>query len=236
MDDIIAQNIFNLKEKINQTAKKFNRNPMDIQLVAVSKFQGVEKIKLAYHSGIIHFGENYIQEWKEKSETISNTLPNLKWHIIGNIQTNKAKFLNSNICYLHSLDKLSLAKEIEKKSPLNSKLNVFVQLQIDKNDITKSGVSLEEAKQLCEFIASSKKMFLCGFMGIGPAQIAENKRRDLYYQFIENAHHLWKDDTKNNGKKPILSLGMSSDFSMAIECGSTMLRIGAAIFGERKKE
>jgi PLP dependent protein len=234
MSNGIGQNIFKLKEKIHSAAKKFNRNPKNIELIAVSKFQNIEKIKEAYHSGLTQFGENYIQEWKEKNDTITNTLPNLKWHIIGNIQSNKAKYLTSSIYCLHSLDKIALAKEIEKKSPLNSKLKVFIQLQVDKNDISKSGITLEGAKSLCEFVANSKKMSLHGFMGIGPVQMEEGKRRALYFEFTNNAFQLWQDFSKNDGSKPIISLGMSSDFDIAIECGSTMLRIGTAIFGERK--
>ena len=234
MPNGIGQNILELKEKINSTAKKFNRNPEEIELIAVSKFQDIEKIKKAYDSGLTQFGENYIQEWKGKNESISNSLPNLKWHIIGNIQSNKAKYLNSNIYCLQSLDKISLAKEIEKKSPLDSKLKVFIQLMVDKNDISKSGVSLEEAKYLCDYVTNSKKMSLHGFMGIGPAQIMEEKRKSLYFEFTNNAFQLWQNFSNNDKSKPIISLGMSSDFENAIECGSTMLRIGTAIFGDRK--
>jgi PLP dependent protein len=234
MPNGIGQNIFKLKEKIRLVAQKFNIDHNKIELIAVSKFQDIEKIKEAYHSGLFHFGENYIQEWKEKNESISNSLPNLKWHIIGNIQSNKAKFINSNIYCLHSLDKISLAKEIEKKSLLESKIKVLIQLQVDKNDISKSGVTLEEAKKLCDFVANSKKMTLHGFMGIGPAQIELEKRRSLYFNFTNHAFQLWQNFTDIKENKPIISLGMSSDFEIAIECGSTMLRIGSAIFGERK--
>ncbi len=107
MPNGIRQNIFELKEKINAIAKKFNKEPKKIELIAVSKFQSIEKIKSAYNAGLIHFGENYIQEWKEKNEAISNSLPNLKWHIIGNIQSKKAKYNTSNIYSLHTLDKIS---------------------------------------------------------------------------------------------------------------------------------
>lgn len=234
MSNEIEKNIFELKEKINSIAKKFNRNPENIELIAVSKYQDIEKIKKAYHSGLFHFGENYIQEWKEKNGAISDALPNLKWHFIGNLQKNKAKYLTSNIYCLHSLDKITLAKEIEEKSPLDSKLKVLIQLQIDKNDITKSGVTLEKAKNLCEFISNSKKMSLHGFMGIGPTQMDEEKRRSLYFEFTNNASYLWKNYSASNGNNPIISLGMSSDFEIAIECGSSMLRIGTAIFGARE--
>ena len=230
----IEQNTIIIKEKINSVAQKFHKNSKNIDVVAVSKYHNTEQIKKAYNSGFTNFGENYIQEWKEKNEKLSNNLPNLKWHIIGNIQKNKVKFLNSNIFCLQSLDRIELAKEIEKKAPLDSKLNVFVQLVIDKNDSTKSGAFFEDAKYLCDFVANSKKMSLSGFMGIGPAHIEDTKRKTLYHEFTSNAFYLWNEFSyQRDITSPVISLGMSSDFEIAIECGSTMLRIGTAIFGER---
>ncbi|APJ03865.1 YggS family pyridoxal phosphate-dependent enzyme [Silvanigrella aquatica] len=236
MSNEIEKNINNIKNKISFATQKYNRNPNEIELIVVSKFQSAEKVQSAYQAGVRHFGENYIQEWKEKISTLSHYFPEIKWHIIGNVQSNKTKYINSHIHCLQSMDKISLAKEIEKKAPLDSKLNVLVQLQIDKNDINKSGVTFEEAKQLCEFIAKSNKMQLQGFMGIGPLEIKDNQRRELYSHFVQESHKLWKEFSLNLNKTPVISLGMSSDFEIALECGSTMLRIGTAIFGERKKD
>lgn len=234
MNKIIENNIFNIMEKVRSTAKKFNRDPKNIEIIAASKYQDKEKINTVFQLGITNFGENYIQEWKKKSEHFINYLPNLKWHIIGNVQTNKAKYFNSNIYCLQTLDNIQLAQEIEKKAKLDEKLKVLIQLKIDKDDIAKSGITINEAEHLCEYIDKSQKMILHGFMGIGPAQTSIEKRRDLYYEFTNNAHNLWKNFSRDIKKGPTISLGMSSDFDIAIECGSTMLRIGSAIFGERK--
>ncbi len=235
MSEFIKNNIEDIKNKINILCIKHNRIPSDIELIAVSKFHEANKIQEAYSNGLAHFGENYIQEWQKKSDLLSTT-PDLKWHIIGHLQNNKAKFINDKVFCLQSLDSLSLAKEIEKKSQLNSKLNILIQLQIDINDINKSGIQIEKANELLDFISQSKKLLLKGFMGIGPAEIEHNKRKDLYYTFVENSKKLWNVFYNNpQNQKPIISLGMSSDYELAIECGSTMLRMGTAIFGDRNK-
>ena len=222
---IIKENIEKLKIKI----------PPNVTIVAVSKFHPAESIEEAYHCGLRDFGENYIQEWQKKQEQLSH-LKDIRWHIIGNLQKNKVKFLNKNVHLLQSLDSLSLAKEIEKKWTTNKPLNVLIQLQVDVNDINKSGVSLENAKELCEFVLQSKKLNLQGFMGIGPilsprglttgSNNNNEKLHFLYTEFVRYCHNLW--DTKK-----IISLGMSQDLEIALECGSNMLRVGTAIFGNR---
>lgn len=234
MSELIKKNISDLKNKIQFLCDKYKRDFSEIELIAVSKYQKIEDIKNAHEYGLNHFGENYIQEWKEKSEFILTELNNIKWHIIGNLQKNKAKFLNNQIHCLQSLDNLSLAKEIERKSPLDTKLNVLIQIQMDKNDITKSGIPSEKANELIEFIANSKKLNFQGFMGIGPEKMAEIEKKDLYFKFTDETNMLWEKYYHQSNQKPIISLGMSSDYELAIECGSTMLRIGSAIFGERK--
>ncbi|BBH53308.1 YggS family pyridoxal phosphate-dependent enzyme [Fluviispira sanaruensis] len=233
MENDIEKNIKEIQDKIKYFAQKYKRNPNDIQLVAVSKHHTIESIKAAYKCGIENFGENYIQEWQEKSQALSN-LPNLKWHLIGHIQSNKAKSINSQINCIHSLDKLNLAKEIEKKSPIDKRIKVLIQMQIDKTDQNKSGIPFENAKELCGMLAQSQKMDFSGFMGIGPEEDDKSRLSDLYAEFAKNAEYLWNSFSNRPKDKYILSLGMSSDYEIAIEHGSTLLRIGTAIFGKRK--
>ncbi|WP_397601044.1 YggS family pyridoxal phosphate-dependent enzyme [Silvanigrella sp.] len=236
MSEFLKNNIMDIKNKINLLCIKYKRKPTDIELIAVSKFHEANKIQEAYSNGLTHFGENYIQEWQKKSDFLSPILSDLKWHIIGHIQNNKAKFINDKVHCLQSLDSLSLAKEIEKKSQLDLKLNILIQLQIDMNDLNKSGIQIEKTNELLDFISQSKKLSLKGFMGIGPAEIDYLKRKDLYFNFVENSNKLWNLYYNNPiNQKPIISLGMSSDYELAIECGSTMLRMGTAIFGDRIK-
>lgn len=228
----IQSNIQKVQEKINVFCEKYKRNKDEITLVAVSKYHPIDWIEAAYNCGIRDFGENYFQEWKEKQEKLSH-LQDIRWHLIGHMQTKKAKYFTNSIHCLQSLDSLSLASEIEKKSSLNSRLNVLVQLQVDSEDKNKSGIVYEKSAQLCEFILKSQKLFLCGFMGMGPLESTDERRKDLYRQFMRNAEKLWKDFSQDENKKPYYSLGMSSDMEIAVECGSNMLRIGTAIFGER---
>jgi pyridoxal phosphate enzyme (YggS family) len=235
MSEHIQNNIRSFQQKIFEIAMRCKRDPNDIELIAVSKYHNTESVKKAYQAGCVNFGENYLQEWKEKSTQLEEEpLSNIKWHIIGNLQKNKVKFLNSKVYCLQSLDSLELAKEIEKKCLFNLPLRVLVQLQIDFQDTNKFGATIEHAKNICEFVGSSKKMVLQGFMGIGPAECNEEKRKDLYFSFTEKSKILWQEYNTQRLQKPIISLGMSSDYAIAIECGSTMLRIGTAIFGTRK--
>ncbi|KAB8033386.1 YggS family pyridoxal phosphate-dependent enzyme [Fluviispira multicolorata] len=235
MENKIKKNISEIQDQINFFAKKYQRDSKEINLIAVSKYHTTESIKAAYECGIENFGENYIQEWQKK-HTALNNLPNIKWHLIGHIQSNKAKYINSNIHCIHSIDKLNLAKEIEKKSNIDSNLKIkaLVQLQIDKNDKNKSGISFENAKELCSYIVQSKKMKFAGFMGIGPEETNKDYLRKSYEVFAKNSESLWQSCADNSKEKYILSLGMSSDYEIAIEHGSTLLRIGTAIFGKKK--
>jgi len=234
MNNFIESNLNTFKTNLNKVAEKYKRNIDEITIIAVSKYQDCNKINSAYSVGQIDFGENYIQEWQEKVTYFHESLPKLKWHIIGNLQKNKVKYLTDKVHCLQSLDSIELAKEIEKKGKFEQKIKTLIQLQIDKNDQNKSGITLEKAKLLRDYVLNSSKISFAGFMGIGPLNIETNKRKELYYSFIHNAYNLWKE-TNSIHSQPILSLGMSSDYETAVECGSNMLRIGTAIFGERTK-
>ncbi|MES2616168.1 MAG: YggS family pyridoxal phosphate-dependent enzyme [Bdellovibrionota bacterium] len=216
-----------IKENIEKIQNKIKRK--DITLVAVSKYQSIESIEEAYACGLRDFGENYIQEWQTKCTQLSH-LKDIRWHIIGHLQKNKAKFINENVYCLQSLDSIVFAKELEKKYlSLSKKLNVLVQLQVDKNDAHKSGVSRENFSELCSYIKKSNKLNLIGFMGIGPNTNDVQKLKQLYNEFTQNCYYEW-NSTQN---KPVMSLGMSQDLEVALECGSNMVRVGTAIFGER---
>ncbi len=236
MSTLIKNNLVTIKNEIKEIALKFKRQPEEITLIAVSKFQSKEKILEAQTSGQIDFGENYIKEWQEKCKYFHDNNININWHVIGNIQKNKAKYLTNQVHYLQSLDSIELAKEIEKKAKLETKLKVLIQLQIDRNDMNKSGISYENSQKLRDYVVKSSKLALHGFMGIGPFEIELSKRKDLYFNFVHHAQNLWQDIPNTSSISPIISLGMSSDFATAIECGSNMVRIGTTIFGERTKD
>lgn len=233
MENEIKNNLLNIHNSIQQTAIQFKRNPADIKLIAVSKFQDSAKIQAALDCEQHEFGENYIQEWQEKNKHFLNYTQKINWHIIGNIQKNKAKYINNNIFCIQSIDSVDLAQEIEKKAKLDKKINVLIQLKIDETDVNKSGISQEKSYALRDYILQSNKLTLQGFMGIGPLESEMAKRKELYFSFTDHALKLWKEIYSTPTNNPILSLGMSTDFTTAIECGSNMLRIGSAIFGVR---
>lgn len=228
----IAQNIETIKQKIKQYALQYNKNPASITLVAVSKFHSVQSIEEAYACGLRDFGENYIQEWQTKCTQLTH-LPDIRWHLIGNLQKNKVKFLNTKVHCLQSLNSLSLAAEIEKKTQHNHILPVLIQLQMDSADTNKSGISLQNAPALCEFVSKSNHLKFVGFMGIGPDTKNTSHLKDLYFKFKENCYELWRTYAHNKNCEPVISLGMSQDLEIAIECGSTMVRVGTGIFGKR---
>jgi len=237
INDDIYHRITELKNKIAEFAKKYKKKCDEIELVAVSKLQSTESIMQAYEAGIRNFGENYIQEWQKKSLALQH-LKNIKWHLIGNVQLNKAKFINSSLHCLQSLSSIELAKEIEKKSKFEKThpLNVLIQLQVDQKDTAKSGIAFQNADALCEYVTKSNTFNLCGFMGIGPTNTPPEPLKELYLQFAENAYGLWKNFCVDKKNQCILSLGMSEDLETAIACGSTMVRVGRAIFGERNQD
>ncbi len=228
-------NIKNLKDKIIQLAQRYERDPNEIQLIAVSKFQPKQSIEAAYAYGLRDFGENYIQEWQQKSQQLSH-LKDIRWHIIGNIQSNKVKFLNENTFCVQSLSSLSLAKELEKKRSGEKPLKVLIQLQVDPNDTNKSGIPFDKMEELSTFILNSKKLNLCGFMGIGPENCEKQKLKDTYFEFVNKAKNSWNSFANKKNTSAIISLGMSQDLEIAIECGSNMVRVGTAIFGKRNAQ
>ena len=228
---MIKKNFESVQLKLNEICHQLGKTKDDIQLVAVSKFQSLQAIEEAYALGIRDFGENYIQEWQKKSQQLAS-LKEIRWHLIGNIQKNKAKFLNKNVACLQSLDSVSLAKEIEKKWIEKTPVPVLIQLQVDENDFNKSGVSYEGSKELCHFLLSCKNLSLKGFMGIGPQTDDIKKLEALYRNFVKNCDHIWSLTPMKQEKK-IISLGMSSDYEVALRCGSNLIRLGSALFGER---
>ena len=226
----------------HSTAGRLNeKNPQDtpVELIAVSKTQSSEKIAAFYDLGLRDFGENYAQEFKEKAIALSH-LNGLRWHYIGNLQTNKLKDVLPFCHFIHSLNRFELLLAMEKKilagvRPAHlEKVKLFVQLQVDENDAGKSGAGLAEAEKICSYLATCESFQWIGFMGMGPAEANDALLRNLYNNFFHRAEKLWKRyNTNATHSKPLISLGMSNDLDVAVACGSTTVRIGTALFGER---
>ncbi|SVA53412.1 uncharacterized protein METZ01_LOCUS106266, partial [marine metagenome] len=189
-----------------------NEIPKNVLLVAVSKAKPISDIKIAYNSGQLHFGENKIQELTEKE----NKLPkNIKWHMIGHLQRNKVKYIASFIYMIHSVDSIKLLKEINKQAIKNNRnINVLIQVDISE-DSTKFGFSFEEINKLLliEQFKEFQNVSIKGLMGM--ASLTSDKQ--LIRKEFNNLNDLYKN-FKNKYSFEYLSMGMSSDYKIAIKC------------------
>lgn len=226
---MIAQNLKNLREKINRKCVEINRDPSEIKLIAVSKNFGIDEIKTAMSEGQKDFGENRAQELVSKYDVLGNSV---NWHFIGNLQRNKVRFAVSSADYIHSVSSLLIAAEIERLAgKAGKKPKVLLQVKTSLEE-TKSGISDEsELWDLAGYCKEFKNMELVGLMTMAP--LTEDK------ELIRNSFSYLKslcDDLNSEGfNLKELSMGMTDDYEIAIEEGATMLRIGSAIFGIRDK-
>ena len=213
--------------KIYELEAKYGRPKNSVSLLAVSKKKPPEEILKAASLGISHFGENYFQEAIEKIERLREL--NLKWHFIGSIQSNKTREIAQTFDWIQSLDREKIAVKLnEYRGSTLSALNVCVQVNLSGEE-TKSGVPINQAQDLCELVEKLPNLKLRGLMAIPSPQpdfqLQRIKFRELSRKF---------DDLKTNHPNiDILSMGMSSDFEAAIAEGSTMVRLGTALFGAR---
>lgn len=204
--------------------------PENVKLVAVSKTHPSEKIKAIYDLGQRAFGENKVQELMEKQPVLPN---DIEWHLIGHLQTNKVKYIANFISMIESVDSEKLLKEIDKEALKNNrKINVLLEVKIAKEE-TKFGLTVDEAKDIFnKYLAGNyPNIEIKGLMGM--ASFVEDET-----QIREEFGVLKKLFDELSQLKPLetLSMGMSGDFPLAIECGSNSVRIGSAIFGERNYE
>lgn len=219
----------NLKE-IHERIKRLS-TACPVQLLAVSKTFGVEAIAEAIEVGERRFGENYVQEGVEKIRHFREALPGvaLEWHFIGPLQSNKTRLVAEHFDWVQSIDREKIARRLSEQRPNHlPPLNVLIEVNIDQQ-ATKSGVKVEEVRALADLIMALPRLRLRGLMAIPePADDDEGKRHPL------RAMKALYDALKNEGYPlDVLSMGMSSDMSQAIEEGATMVRVGSAIFGER---
>lgn len=202
-----------------------------VKLLAVSKTFGVEAISEAIEAGERRFGENYVQEGVQKIRHFAETLPEMKleWHFIGPLQSNKTRLVAEYFDWVQSVDREKIARRLSEQRPQElPPLNVLIEVNIDEQS-TKSGVVVEDVRALADLILTLPNLCLRGLMAIPePTEDDERKRQPL------RAMKALFDAMKNEGYPlDVLSMGMSSDMSQAIEEGATMVRVGSAIFGER---
>jgi pyridoxal phosphate enzyme (YggS family) len=213
----------NIKENISFINEKIKRNAT---IIAVSKKKSAELIKEAFESGVENFGENYLQEAIEKISFLKHL--KINWHFIGKIQSNKCKEIAKNFEWVHTVDRFKIAKLLNDNCPLNKTINVLIQINIDKEE-SKSGINEEEILSLAEGISSLPNLKLKGVMVI-PKNESDKKLTEISFEKTAKASMKLKDKFPHANE---VSMGMSNDFELAIKKGSTMIRIGTGIFGER---
>lgn len=229
--DILTSNYQTVRSQISEACQASERLPEDITLLAVSKKHTGAAIEHIHSLGQGCFGENYVQEGVDKIHGL-NTL-NIDWHFIGPLQSNKTRVVAENFNWLHTLDREKIAQRLNDQRPENlAPLNVLIQVNISDQE-SKSGISLNEVDTLAQCIAKLPHLTLRGLMCIpAPQETAQLKQEFLAMQakFLQ-LQNQYKD--QSHAKIDTLSMGMSGDLDLAIECGSTMVRIGTAIFGQR---
>ena len=228
MTDSIAQNLQRIREDIATAAAQSGRSPHEIRLIAVSKTKPMEALQAAAEVGQLDFGENKVQELSEKQAQ----LPHLQWHMIGNLQRNKVKYLIDYVHLIHSVDSPRLLKEVSKRALKAERMvDVLLQLNISEED-SKSGLNESTTAELLDHIDDYPSLRVRGLMGMAAFSEDEKLVRSQFAR-LRRAFEDFQGIEHPRIEMAELSMGMSNDFAWAIAEGSTMVRIGSAIFGAR---
>ncbi len=221
----IVQRLKQIRKQISDAELACNRRPDSVLLLAVSKTKPSEDIAAAYQSGQRHFGENYLQEALRKQQELGAY--DITWHFIGPIQSNKTKPLAMHFDWVHSVDSLKIAKRLsEQRPPHLPALNICLQVNIS-DEQSKSGIALAELPHLCEQVAKLPNLKLRGVMAIPAPQQDFDLQRQPYRALYQAVAKLDRPELDT------FSFGMTGDLKAAIAEGSTIVRIGTALFGER---
>lgn len=225
----IKNNISAIREEIEKSCLKSGRNSNEITIIAVTKTIDTERINYAVDCGMLNLGENKVQEVMDKYFAVDK---NVKWNLIGHLQTNKVKYIIDKVELIHSVDSVKLAEEISKRAEKNNLIkDVLVQINVAMEE-TKFGINIEEAVDFVKSISVFSNIRIKGLMTIAPYYEDTNMVRPIFRQLKEKFDELAKMNIPNTEMK-YLSMGMSNDYNIAIEEGANMVRVGTAIFGKR---
>ena len=226
---MLKENLTKVEENIQKACNKAGRKRSEVTLIAVSKTKPVEMLQEIYNEGIREFGENKVQEMCEKMELMPQ---DIKWNMIGHLQTNKVKYIIGKTSLIHSVDSLKLAEEIQKQAVKHDvTADILVEVNIA-NEESKFGISKDETIQMVRDIAKLDHLKIKGLMTIAPfVENPEDNR--LYFREIKQLSVDINNQNIDNVCMDILSMGMTGDYEVAIEEGATMVRVGTGIFGER---
>ncbi|MBT3311905.1 MAG: YggS family pyridoxal phosphate-dependent enzyme [Desulfobacterales bacterium] len=227
----MIERLNDIKKRIINAALSCGRNPEEIKVVAVSKTMPIEKVKEAINAGAVIFGENYIQESREKITELS-AYP-VSWHFIGHLQSNKAKYAVKYFDVIHTVDSLKLAAIINREAVKIGKVqDILIQVNTGMES-SKSGTLSDETLDLVKKISVFTNLRIDGLMTIPPLY-NEPERVAPYFSMLRELRDSIKSENISNVYMDELSMGMTGDFEVAIKEGATIVRIGTAIFGKRK--
>jgi PLP dependent protein len=225
----IRENLQRVMERIEKAARRAGRDPAEIKLVAVSKTVEAARVKEAIEAGVSILGENYVQEAQRKIEEIGRSVA---WHFIGHLQSNKAKYAVRLFDVIHSVDGLPLAQELNRRAEqAGQKTKVMVEVNLSGEE-TKFGTDEEKVLNIARGILSLEHLSLEGLMTMPPYFDSPEMSRPYYIQLRGLKERMEREGISLKE----LSMGMSNDFEIAIEEGATYVRVGTAIFGERKQK
>ncbi len=225
----IQRNLHRIQREIGQACQRAGRTEGEVTLIAVSKTKPIELLREAYDGGTREFGENRVQELLSKIPLMPS---DVRWHLIGHLQTNKVRQVIGKTCLIHSVDSLKLAGEIEKESKRQDVVtDILLEVNVAREE-SKFGFLLEEVEEALKTIGGFPHVRVRGLMTVAPfVEDAEKNRavfRKLYDFYVD-----MKTKNIDNGSMTILSMGMTGDFGVAVEEGATMVRVGTGIFGAR---
>ncbi|TVT34270.1 YggS family pyridoxal phosphate-dependent enzyme [Marinobacter vinifirmus] len=230
----IADNIGSVTRRIQKATLKAGRDPDSVRLLAVSKTRPPEDLRAAFEAGQQAFGENYLQEALDKIGALDD-LDGIEWHFIGPIQSNKTRQIAESFAWVHSVDRLKIARRLSEQRPESlPALNICLQVNINNED-SKSGCTLDELPELVSAISDLPNIRLRGLMAIPDPDQPESELRLSFRKLAGTLKNL-KQDYPDAGPLDTLSMGMSDDLELAIAEGATWVRVGTALFGARAKQ
>ena len=227
---MVKENVEIVRKRIREVCSRCGRNPEDVLLLGVSKTFGIDSIRDAIDAELFDFGENYAQEFLEKRSQISDE--RVRWHFIGHLQSNKVKYIAEHVYLIHSVDNDRLADELQKRGErMGRSLDILIEVHTT-DEATKYGIPPEGTLDLVKRIAKFNRVRVQGLMTMGPFSDDPNDSRPSFQQLVTLRDKIVREGIENVSMRH-LSMGMTHDFEVAIEEGSTIVRIGTAIFGER---
>ncbi|MBQ9867145.1 MAG: YggS family pyridoxal phosphate-dependent enzyme [Lachnospiraceae bacterium] len=225
---MISENLDKVQNNINSACMNVGRAPSEVTLIAVSKTKPVEMLKEAYDHGCRNFGENKVQELTAKMPALND---DINWHMIGHLQTNKVKYIVGKVALIHSVDSLKLAQAIDAQAAkVGCIQDILLEMNVAGEESKFGSADIDVNRQLIRDVSELKFVRLCGLMTVAP-YVDDPEDNRIYFKQLHDM--IYTDMREFFPEKPLLSMGMSGDYKVAVEEGATHVRVGSSIFGER---